>query len=234
MINKIKSWIFLQGYKRFARNTFSQTGEDAILDYLLRQSGILKPTYLEVGVHHPWDGNNTFKFYLRGSEGVLVEADAGLIPFIKKIRPRDTILNTGVNFTGEKEADFYIFKEKSINTFDKEEAAIRQREGNKVLAVNKVLLKNINEIITENFEQPPHILSIDIEGLDYEVLLQLDTDRFPIPVICAEICTYSQNHIKGKDERIVELLASKGYFLYADTYINGIFVHGQWFKNIKN
>lgn len=234
MIKKIKNWIFFKGYTIFARNTFSQTGEDTIIDYLFRQSGTLKPAYLELGVHHPWNGNNTFKFYLRGAKGVLVEADETLIPFIKKMRPEDKVLNTGVNFTGESEAEFYIFNEKSINTFNREEALIREENGNKIQSITKVPLKSINELIAENFQGYPDILSIDIEGLDYEVLLQLDEQRFPIPVICAEICTYSLNHIKGKDQRIIDLLSSKGYFLYADTYINGIFVHEQWFKNIKN
>lgn len=233
MIKQLKEWIFSRGYKIFARNTFSQAGEDAVIDNILWQIGLLKPTYLELGVCHPWNGNNTYKYYLRGARGVLVEADESQIAFIKKARPKDRILNIGVSFTGEKEADFFIFNEKSINTFDKEEAAIRVQNGNKIIKTSKVRLKTINEIIAENFQQRPDILSIDIEGLDFAVLSQLNYDLYPIPIICAENCTYSENHIKQKDNKIEELLLSKGYFLYADTYINGIFVHEQWFKNVK-
>lgn len=234
MIKKLKEWIFVEGYKIFARNTFSQAGEDAVIDSILWQVGLLKPRYLELGVCHPWNGNNTYKYYLRGARGVLVEADESQIPFIKKARPKDVVLNIGVNFTGEREADFFIFKEKSINTFDKTEAAIREQRGNKIMKTVKVPLKTINEIIAENFQQYPDILSIDIEGVDFQVLSQLNYDLYPIPIICAENCTYSENHIKQKDRKIEELLLSKGYFLYADTYINGIFVHEQWFKNVKN
>jgi FkbM family methyltransferase len=234
MIKKIKEWIFYRGYQFFGRNTFSQAGEDAIINNLLYQAGILKPSYLELGVCHPWDGNNTYKFFLRGATGVLVEADESQIAFIKQSRPKDKVLNVGVSFTGEKEADFFIFNEKSVSTFSKEEAMIRQANGNKILRTVTVPLKNINEIISENFKEYPEILSIDIEGLDLAVLSQLDYDRYPIPVICAETCTYSLNHIKPKDKSIEELLITKGYFLYADTYLNGIFVHEQWFKNLKS
>lgn len=234
MIKLLKEWIFEKGYRIFARNTFSQAGEDAVIDSILWQVGLLKPTYLELGVCHPWHGNNTYKYYLRGGTGVLVEADESQIAFIKKARPKDVILNIGVNFTGETEADFFIFEEKSINTFDKAEAKIREEKGNPIIKTAKVPLKTINEIISENFRHYPDILSIDIEGVDFEVLSQLDVEQYPIPIICAENCTYSENHIKQKDHKIEELLLSKGYFLYADTYINGIFVHEQWFKNVKN
>lgn len=232
MIKQLKNWIFHRGYKFFARNTFSQAGEDAIINNLLYQAGILQPSYLELGVCHPWDGNNTYKFYLRGASGVLVEADASQISFIKESRPRDKVLNVGVSFTGETEADFYIFNEKSVSTFSKAEAQLRQKNGNEIIKTVKVPLRSINEILQENFNKYPDILSIDIEGLDLEVLSQLDYERFPIPIICAETCMYSLNHVKTKDKSIEILLSAKGYFLYADTYLNGIFVHEEWFKNI--
>lgn len=233
MIKKLKEWIFVKGYKIFGRNTFSQAGEDAVINFLLWQTGLQKPTYLELGVFHPWNGSNTFKFYLRGATGVLVEADPSLISEIKKARPRDIVLNFGVNFTGEKEADFFIFEEKSISTFDAEEAAVRESHGNKLTSRVKVPLKNINQIISENFTKCPDILSIDIEGLDYQVLSQLDEGEHTIPIICVELCSYSSDYNKTRDTKIIQLLESKGYFLFADTYINGIFVHKQWFKNIK-
>jgi FkbM family methyltransferase len=234
MIKKIKEWIFYRGYQFFGRNTFSQAGEDAIINNLLHQAGILKPSYLELGVCHPWDGNNTYKFYLRGATGVLVEADESQIAFIKQNRPNDKVLNVGVSFTGEMEADFFIFNEKSVSTFSKEEALIRQENGIKILKTVKVPLKNINQIISENYTTYPEILSIDIEGLDLSVLSRLNYELYPIPIICAETCTYSLDHIKPKDKSIEELLITKGYFLYADTYLNGIFVHEQWFKNLKS
>lgn len=233
-MGSLKARIFRTAYRIFGRNSFSQAGEDAVLDFLLWNIGMLKPRYLELGVYSPRDGNNTYKYYLRGGKGVLVEADSSQIPAIKKERPGDTVLNIGVSFSGEKEADFYIFDEPSINTFNKEEALHREQVGShKIVKVAKVPLKTINEIISENFSTHPDFLSIDIEGLDYEVLQTLDVVKFPIPIICAETCTFSENHIKGKDNRIEVLMKSRGYFVYADTYVNTIFVHEQWFKTVK-
>jgi len=95
--------------------------------------------------------------------------------------------------------------------------------------VVKVPLININKIIKENFTAFPDFLSIDIEGLDLDVLKSLDFDQFPIPVICVETCTYSEDHIRPKDYSIAEFVISKGYEVYADTYINTIFVNKDWF-----
>ena len=128
------------------------------------------------------------------------------------------------------EADFFVFSDSGLNTFDKEEAEFRQSHStNKILQVIKVKLISINEIISQNFTAYPDLLSIDIEGLDLEILQTLDLQKFPIPVICVETCTYSENHIKPKDHKILEFMLSKNYEVYGDTYINTIFVNKNWF-----
>ena len=112
-----------------------------------------------------------------------------------------------------------------------EEADNRVTYGTyKVIEVVKVPLMNINRLIQENFSTFPELLSIDIEGMDLQVLKSLNFDQYPIPVICVETCTYSENHIRPKDRTIEEFLRAKGYEVYADTYINTIFVSKNWFS----
>ncbi len=215
-------------------NSYSQAGEDVVIDFLLTQLNILTPTYLELGVFLGETHSNTFKFYNRGSKGVLVEADGTLIESIKNARPNDIVLNVGVGIDKQEEADFYIFDNQGLNTFSRVEAQSKQKSGlNKIKKIIKVPLLPINTIIENNFVQRPDFLSIDIEGLDLEVLKTLDFEKFPIPIICAETCMYSENHIKEKDHRIEIFLSSKGYFIYADTYINTIFVNKFWFENFS-
>lgn len=215
----------------YHRKSYSQAGEDAIIDFLFSSIGYTELTYLDLGTNNPSWSNNTYLFYEKGFKGVLVEADKTIIPLIKKIRPRDKTLNLGVSFNDEKEADFYIFNAKALNTFSKDDAEHRQRVGDhKILDIVKVPLETINEIIFKNFDTYPDLISIDIEGLDLDVLNTLDFDKYPVPVICAETCTYSENHIKFKNNSIKDLMHTKGYFVYADTYINTIFVNENWFN----
>lgn len=214
--------------------SFSQAGEDICIDFLLQQLKITKPSYLELGVCNPITGSNTYLFYTRGATGVLVEADKSQISTIKKQRPNDKVVNAGVSSAGESEADFYVFELQGYNTFLKEEAIHREKNSPyKIIRVDKVKLENINSIIAGNFKSYPNLLSIDIEGLDYEVLKSLDYNKYPIPIICAETCTYSETHIKPKNKLIAELMLSKGYMIYADTYVNTIFVNENWFNSFK-
>lgn len=214
--------------------SFSQAGEDCCIDFLLQQLKITKPSYLELGVCNPITGSNTYLFYTRGAKGVLVEADKTQIDFIKKQRPNDMIINVGISASGQSEADFYIFELQGYNTFVKEEALHREKNSPyKIIRVDKVKLESINTIIASNFKSFPDFLSIDIEGLDFEVLQSLDYNKYPIPIICAETCTFSESHIKPKNKLIETLMISKGYMVYADTYVNTIFVNEKWFNSYK-
>jgi len=210
--------------------SYAQAGEDMVIDFLLEGVGI-QPTYLELGTNHPRFGNNTYKFYRRGCHGVLVEADPSLIPCIRKARRRDKVLNVGVSAHEETVKKFYIFSCPSFNTFDEKEALGREKtSAAKITAVVDVQLMSVNTIIEKNFERFPDFLSIDIEGLDLEVLKSINFEKHPIPIICAETCSFSDTHIKPKDKAIETFLTSKGYFVYADTYVNTIFVNERWFQ----
>ena len=211
-------------------NSYSQAGEDVVLKYLFDSVRLNKISYLELGTNTPDRQNNTYLFYERGSRGVCVEADETLFEEIKRVRPEDKALSVGVNIGNQTEADFYVFDLPALNTFSKEEAELRESQGTfKIVRVSKVRMMTVEQIIKENFATYPDFLSIDIEGLDLDVLKTLDFARYPIPVICAETCVYSENHIKPKNPEIAEFMISNGYFIYADTYINTIFVNKEWF-----
>ena len=229
-LKKIKLLLFPKQITIWQRNSYSQVGEDVILSFLFADKKVTSINYLDIGTNMPSDCNNTYLFYMRGFRGVCVEADRSLIPAIQQLRPNDKVINAGVSVSGDSTADFYIFNLKGINTFDKAEAEKRGSSGiYRIEEVVKVPLVNINKLIKDNFTTYPDLLSIDIEGLDLAVLKSLDFGSYPIPVICVETCTYSENHVRPKDLSIGEFIISKGYEIYADTYVNTIFVNKIWF-----
>lgn len=212
--------------------TFSQAGEDAVLKFLFldRHLDLSKITYLDIGARHPTCGSNTFLFYTSGSSGVCVEADKESVGLIREARPRDVTLHVAVSDSHEKTGSLFLM-EGGGSTLDKQEAEERVGLGKaKINGVDEVPLIYINTLIKENFVTYPVLLSIDIEGMDLPVLQSLDFDTYPIPVICAETCMYSDTHVRPKDESIADFLGTKGYQIYADTYINTIFVHSKWFN----
>lgn len=216
-------WYIMKG---LGKPSFSQTGEDRILHFLFQSIGIEKPTYLDIGANHPVNGSNSYFFYQRGSSGVCVEPDPDLASQIKHLRKRDICLNVGIGLNKSTAADFYIFPEPYTgwNTFDKNEAEYRKANWHPYDKVIKMPLENINDILLKNFKITPDFISIDVEGLDFDILQSLDFDKHKPKVLLAETLHYGENNTPEKLKHIIDFVCSKGYSTYADTYVNTIFL----------
>lgn len=226
IINKLRELKFL-----LTRTSYSQAGEDSVVRFLFSDIGVKNISYLDLGTNNPKYGNNTYWFYKNNSKGVCVEADPSLISKIKKYRSKDKVIHAGVSIDNFSNSKFYIFNQAALNTFDLVEANKRSLSGKyKVIKEVNVPLLTINDLIAQNFDTYPDFLSIDIEGLDYDVLKSLNYLIYPIPVMCVETCTYSENHIRQKDTKLINFMLEKDYFIYADTYLNTIFVNKSWFN----
>lgn len=223
-----------QAFVEFQKVSYSQTGEDIIIDFIFGQLGILQPTFLDIGAHHPFFINNTFFFSKKGCYGVNIEPDPFLIKAFEEYRPLDKNLNVGVGYAKNiQEADFYIMSSKTLNTFSKEEAERYQGYGTyKIEDIFKVSLVPCNQIIDEYFgSKAPNFITIDVEGLDFEILRSFNFDRFRPEVFCIETLTYTEDKSEKKLIDIINYVCSKDYMVFADTYINTIFVEkSSWHK----
>jgi FkbM family methyltransferase len=218
------AWQILNG-KLYASG--SQAGEDQLIRYLFFSClNIYKPSYLDIGANHPFICNNTYYFYSRGSKGVCIEPDPSLYALLKKFRKRDTILQAGVGLQDTTEAALYTFPNQysGWNTFLKAEAEIRVKEsGISYHKVLKIPLININKIIEDHFKSFPNLISIDVEGLDFQILQSLDLTRYKPEVICIESITFSTSNNESKVKEIEEFMSLNGYFTFGDTHVNTIF-----------
>ena len=71
----------------------------------------------------------------------------------------------------------------------------------------------------------PDLLSIDVEGLDEQILKSIDFEKTAPTIIVTETIDYSPTYKENlKRKEIISFLKSKGYIAYADTMINTIFV----------
>lgn len=214
------------------RASYAQCGEDLILNHIFQALKIVNPTYLDIGAHDPKYISNTYFFYERGARGVLVEPDNELCRKIGKARSRDICLNVGVSVDAGKEADFYIMNSRTLNTFSKEEAERIAAQGvYHITGVRKVRLMTIDEIVKQYFPSAPNLISVDVEGLDYEILQSFDFQNFRPEVFCVETLTFTTRNDEQKRTDIIDYMLSKRYFLYADTYINSIFVEKNAWEN---
>lgn len=210
----------------YIHSSYSQCGEDLIIDFLFMQLGIEKPGYIDIGAHHPTYINNTYLFYKKGCRGINVEPDPALIAAFGVSRNQDINLNIGIGKVNG-EADFYIMNEPALNTFVKEEAERVQatEQAYRITEVKKIGIATISDVINKHYAGKfPDLLSIDVEGLDEEILRSIDYSVSAPKVICVETLTFSTEGKGVKQEGLIEFVKSKGYLVYADTYINTIFV----------
>lgn len=218
---------------QYIRFSYSQTGEDLIVKHIFNSLNIKHPSYLDIGAHHPLRLNNTALFYHEHSKGVNIEPNPFLVPFFYSHRPLDINLNLGIS-TSTGEADFYIMSSSLLSTFSKEEAQRYVDDHNKrIKEIRKMEVTTYDNIIHKYFDnKAPDFLSLDVEGIDEDIIRSIDYQKHPPLVICVETISYSDSGQGVKQQGIIDFLKEQDYLLFADTNINSIFVlRNAWERN---
>ena len=211
----------------YAKYSYAQCGEDLIIRHIFDSIGIATPSYLDLGAHHPFYLNNTALFYQTGSRGVNVEPDPELYDRFKGQRQHDVNLGIGVG-PQERTLEFFVMSSRTLNTFSEKEAQRYVREcGIKIDKVLSVPVLRFDQIVDQYCDGIPDFISLDVEGLDFEVLSSIDFNRYLPHVICVETLDFHKfSELETPKQNIIgELLDRAGYLKYADTYINTIFIH---------
>lgn len=211
-----------------SKTSYAQCGEDLIMDHVLGALGIKKPFFMDIGAHHPLFLNNTYLFHQRGARGVNIEPDPTLLAAFVDKRPGDVNLNIGISDTpGKHEATLYVFEVPTLNTFSKEEVdrVLAEQPTMKVVATPKIMIENLNDVLARyDADKRIDILSIDVEGLDDQLVRSMDFERHKPLIICLETISYSVSGQGEKNEALIRYVQDQGYLVYADTNINTIFV----------
>ena len=205
----------------YAFKSYSQEGEDMILRRLFekQRTGF----YVDVGAHHPKRFSNTFFFYKKGWCGINIDAMPNSMSSFKKIRPRDTNLEIPISDRKQK-LRYYMFNEPALNSFSKELVEKRDGKDN----YNVISEKNMEtSTLEETFEkylqygQEIDFLSVDVEGLDLQVLKSNNWKRFRPKVVLVEILGGSIMDIANSKE--YKYLNRFGYEVFAKAVNTVIF-----------
>lgn len=218
----------------YYRKSWSQCGEDLIMRYLFDLLRIARPSYIDIGAHHPWYYNNTYLFYRQGARGVNVEPDPSLYAGLRKGRPRDVNLNIGIG-PREAEMDFYVMSSRTLNTFSAIEARkYVEQQGLRIVATRRIKVRTFAQAVDTHMGRTPDLVSVDVEGLDLDLLRSIDFSRYRPHVFCVETISYAQGDGSGiKSAEIHALMIGNGYKLYADTYINSIYVAESSWRTLR-
>ncbi len=203
--------------QRWGPITYAQHGDDLFIINLFELMEIDKPSYIDIGANHPFAISNTALLYQRGSRGVNIEANPSLIAEFNNSRPGDVNINIGIA-DGEGAMEFYMFRDgNGLNTFDIGERNLTIASGNPIQEIRMINVITLNQAVDKFCAGKwPHLLSIDIEGLDYDVLRTTDFTDGPY-VVCVE----TRKHASHKMEL---MMLSHDYILMARLGENMIFV----------
>jgi len=213
--------------------SFSQSGEDLIAWFLLQHFGIHRPTYVDVGAHHPEHLSNTALFYLLGGHGVNIEPDPQLFPAFPRHRPRDVNLNVGIARSPGR-MTYYRMSDPALGTFCEEEALrLSSEEGIAIEDRLEVPVDTIQNVLA-SCRCRPDFLTIDAEGKDLEILEAYDFAAHRPAVVCVETISFSLHGDGRKNEAVARCMVDRGYRTYADTYVNTIFVDDARFRSLPS
>ena len=208
---------------------YGQCGEDLIVLALLRAwqrrtgGDPAAARYLEVGANHPIATSASYLLHrLLGMRGVLVEANPALIADLRQVRPDDVVVHAAVHATDATTALLALAFASEISSLDP--GFVADWENGVVDARSRIEVPalRIGALIDQYLDgQAPLFLSIDIEGLDLEVLLDLDLARYRPLLLQIEP---SDQRDPGRSARMQSHLQQAGYLLVAATDVNLIFM----------
>lgn len=172
--------------QRFGGFTYSQHGEDLMIVNLFDLAGIQRPSFLDVGAHHPLVISNTALLYERGSRGINIEANPNLFPEFQRQRPEDINLQVAVGPAAGRMPLYMVDPTSGLNSLIKSE--VEKQSGKSVNLAVEVDVVTLNSIVDKHWKgEFPDFLSIDVEGMDLEVLSGADFSKSKPKVIIAEI-----------------------------------------------
>lgn len=205
----------------YANPSYSQEGEDLVLQRIFNYKN--DGFFVDVGAHHPTRFSNTYLFYLKGWRGINIDAMPGSMIAFKKLRPEDINIECPIS-DKQEELTYHIFNDPALNTFSEEEAHKKDgAEGYKIIKRQKLETQTLQNILDThlNKQQKVDFLSIDVEGLDFQVLKSIDFNIVKPEVILVEDLSRDLEVMLERGV-IAAYLRSKGYRIFAKT-VNTVF-----------
>lgn len=218
MFPRLKTYL----YRRF-KTSFSKSGEDIQLWQLLKKS---QGTYIDIGGHHPVFSSNSYFFYIRGWQGIVVEPNPKFEILHKKIRPNDFFFSGGV--AGEEgEMEYLMLSNDERNSFSGNHLE-NSNLIDQLTSKKSITVRTLSQICSQFLGNNPAIdfMTIDVEGMEREVLLSNDWKKYRPKYILLESHLPIEKEINGE---LCAIMNDKEYHLIGKT-LQGQFLGTLWFR----
>jgi FkbM family methyltransferase len=210
--------------------TFSHDGEDLVLRKYLAK--IENGRYIDIGANTPIWGSNTFYFYLLGWKGICLDPLPNLKKKYKLIRRNDKFINAaffGSQSKNQNELNFFYYKtHKDNSTFDPERVKqLRDnfgREPSSIISVPKINVEEVMSTFKDFFEHSKeiHLLNLDIEGFERDILEDLFTQNAYPWIVCVEEIGQTAETLESNE--IYQLMKKNNYMLGSRTFLSSFYI----------
>ena len=169
-----------------------------------------------------------------GWRGTLVDPNPALRQEIQTHRFLDLFLEVAVD-TEPGKKEFMMFEyNNSTNTLDKEFVErLKKSSGKQITQKFEVECITLDEVFNrhiERFKNPPFVLNIDIEGMDYSVISSYSFTHRPTFILI-------EDDVLGSFEgsKIKTFMESKEYALVSSNFLTGVYMDANTdlYKKIK-
>lgn len=212
--------IYIRNFKHLLKKSHSQFGEDI---FLLKYFNKKKGFFIDLGCHHPFRYNNTFKLYKLGWRGINIDLNQISIDLFDFMRPKDHNFCFAISDKIEK-LKYYIPNKNLISpeittdyNFTKK---YKKLHGSNY---DSFVTKSINwSFLEKNYRKllkKIDLLKIDIEGSDLKVLKSINLKSIKPTLIMIEAPDFE----KIKRRNITKYLKIKKYRIIYDNKLNIIY-----------
>lgn len=196
----------------YRRAGYSQFGEDRFLAEYFKD--VAQGQYVDVGAFHPRQFSNTYLLYRRGWTGINLDATPGSMDLFHVLRPKDHNVESAISADG-REITFANWGTNSENTARPEQIEGVAREKGQPMQLVRIASRTLTDVLRAHARIRPdfELLTVDVEGMDLEVLQSLDWTQYRPRLVVAEQFGRSIEEVLQSD--VYRFLSERGYRLIA-------------------
>jgi len=212
--------LYIRNLKYLLKKKYSQCGEDIFLqNYFNKKKGF----FIDIGCHHPFRYNNTFRLYNLGWKGINIDLSRISIDLFNLMRPLDTNICSAIsNKIGF--INYYIPNHNPLSpeittdyNFVKKYKKLHKSlySSHKIDCVNWSFLEKKYKKILKKVD----LLKIDIEGSDFKILKTINIKKLKPTLLMVEAPSFEISLRK----KLIRFLKSSNYSIIYDNNLNIIF-----------
>ena len=215
---------------------YSQLGEQMvilnILDRLDRRA--FQRVYVDIGAFHPYKGSNTYALYLRGWRGLVVDPNPAKTQLFALIRPHDICLTRAVipDTWNAEEVEMVASEamdaRESVTPRLNKNSHLDREKATRSYTAKTVRISEVLRLCSEKLGAPS-VLSVDIEGLESELIRGVDFLKYPVVILCVEhfLSEFTQglSILEYRESPMVSYLERCGYHLVSVCGVSLVFAH---------